>query len=77
MKWVGVRRSTQAFDFELSLTEETQRATGKDNLDTSDLRSLRKMFLLLDEWDRAIQDGFPGKRDSSEACEIAVDTKMG
>ena len=30
---------------------------------------------LLDEWDRAIQDGSPGRRDSSEECEIAVDTK--
>jgi len=66
-------RCTQTLD--LSLTEEMQRATGRENLDSADLRSLRQMVLLLDEWDRAIQDGSPGRRDSSEECEIAVDTK--
>lgn len=77
MKWVGVRRSMQAFDFDLSLTEEMQGATGRENLDSADLHSLRKMFLLLDEWDRAIQDGSLRTRDSSEEGEIAVDTKTG
>jgi len=66
-------RSTPTFD--LSLTEEMQQATGRENRDTADLHSLRSMFLLLDEWDRAIQGGSPGKRDSLEECEIAVDTK--
>jgi len=70
-----VTRSAQTFD--LSLTEDMQRATGRDNLDTADFRSLRKMFLLLDEWDRGIQDGSAGRQDSSEECEIAVDTKTG
>jgi hypothetical protein len=65
-------RPTQTI--ELPLAEETQGATGGENLDTTDLRSLRKMFLLLDEWDRAMQDAPQETQNPSEECEIAVDT---
>jgi hypothetical protein len=65
-------RPTQTI--ELPLTEEMQETTGREKLDTADLRSLRKMFLLLDEWDRAMQEAPHGTQNSSEECEIAVDT---
>lgn len=66
-------RSTQ--EFELPLTEEKQETTGRATLDAAAIRSLRSMFLLLDEWDRKL----PTERtdeNSSKPCEILVDTKI-
>lgn len=60
--------------FELPLTEEKQETTGGTTLDAAAICSLRSMFLLLDEWDRALQERKTG--NSSEECEIAVDTKI-
>ncbi len=64
-------RSTQTF--ELPLTQERQETTEGATLDASSIRSLRSMFLLLDDWDRAL----PRKNaeNSPEECEISVDTK--
>ena len=59
---------------ELPLTEEKQETTGGATLDASSIRSLRSMFLLLDEWDRALQGR--KTRDSSDECEISIDTKI-
>lgn len=67
--------TTQTFD--LSLTEERQDTTGGETLDTAGLRSLRSMFLLLDEWDRAMQDSPHGAQNSCEEYEITVDTGTG
>jgi hypothetical protein len=44
-------------------------------LDVADLRSLHQMFLLLDEWDRAMAINPSSTQKSSEKCEIAVDRK--
>jgi len=49
--------------FELPLNEEKQETTGGATLDAASIRSLRSMFLLLDEWDRASQSN--QKEDSS------------
>ncbi|MHB8412316.1 MAG: hypothetical protein ACYDDI_10270 [Candidatus Acidiferrales bacterium] len=65
-------RTTQTF--ELPLTEERQETTEGATLDAPSIRSLRSMFLLLDEWDRALQGR--KTRDSSEECEISIDTKI-
>ncbi|MGH7743984.1 MAG: hypothetical protein ACREQ5_04090 [Candidatus Dormibacteria bacterium] len=64
-------RATQTF--ELPLTEERQETTGAATLDAAAIRSLRSMFLLLDDWDRAQQR--KNTENSSEECQIAVDTK--
>lgn len=58
--------------FELPLAEEKQEITGEAALDADSIRSLRSMFLLLDEWDRQLQAGKTDK--SSEECEILIDT---
>ncbi|MHB8486274.1 MAG: hypothetical protein ACYDCM_11205 [Candidatus Acidiferrales bacterium] len=60
--------------FELPLTEEKQETTGGTSLDAVAIGSLRSMFLLLDEWDRALESG--KTENSSEECEILVDTKI-
>ncbi len=60
--------------FELPLTEEEQETTGAVTLDASAVCSLRSMFLLLDEWDRALQGA--KTENSSEECEISIDTKI-
>jgi len=65
-------RTTQTF--ELPLTEEGQETTEEATLDASSIRSLRSMFLLLDEWDRALESG--KTENSSEECEISIDTKI-
>jgi hypothetical protein len=65
-------RTTQTV--ELPLTEEQQETTGGATLDASSIRSLRSMFLLLDEWDRKLQRR--KTKNSSEECEIAIDTKI-
>ncbi|MGH9711378.1 MAG: hypothetical protein ACRD37_12610 [Candidatus Acidiferrales bacterium] len=64
-------RTTQTF--ELPLTEEKQETTGEATLDAASIHSLRGMFLLLDDWDRRLQK--KNAANSSEECEIAVDTK--
>ncbi len=60
--------------FELPLTEERQETTEGATLDASSIRSLRSMFLLLDEWDQALQKASAAGK-SSEGCEISIDTK--
>ncbi len=57
------------------LAEEMQETTGGAALDAAALRSLHGMFLLLDEWDRAMRDGCPESQNSPEECEIVIDTK--
>ncbi|MGI0085642.1 MAG: hypothetical protein ACREBQ_11225 [Nitrososphaerales archaeon] len=64
-------RATQTF--ELPLTEERQETTAGATLDSAAICSLRSMFLLLDDWDRALHR--KNTENSSEQCEIAVDTK--
>lgn len=59
--------------FELSLTEESQKATEGATLDPDSIRALRSLFLLLDEWDRALHNKKP--ENSFEECEILIDTK--
>lgn len=63
-------RTTQTFD--LPLTEEKQETTGEAALDADSIRSLRSMFLLLDEWDRQLQVVRIEK--PSKDCEISIDT---
>ncbi|HKV79533.1 MAG TPA: hypothetical protein VJP02_15395 [Candidatus Sulfotelmatobacter sp.] len=65
------RHATQTF--ELPLTEERQETTGGATLDAASIRSLRSMFLLLDDWDRELHKKKAG--NSSEECEILIDTK--
>jgi hypothetical protein len=57
---------------ELPLTEEKQETTGGATLDAAAIGSLHSMFLLLDEWDRALHR--KKKEISSEECEIPIDT---
>ena len=59
--------------FELSLREEKQETTAKTRLDPASIRALRGMFLLLDEWDRALQNSKTGH--SPEEHEILIDSK--
>ena len=66
-------RTTQTF--ELPLTEEKQETTGGAMLDAASICSLRSMFLLLDEWDRKLHKEKTNE-NSSEQCEITVDTKV-
>ncbi|HEV3481442.1 MAG TPA: hypothetical protein VGR97_03850 [Candidatus Acidoferrales bacterium] len=66
-------RTTQTF--ELPLTEEQQQTTGGATLDAASIRSLRSMFLLLDEWDRKLSTERTDE-NSSRQCEILVDTKI-
>jgi len=65
-------RTTQTL--ELPLTEERQETTEGATLDAPSIRSLRSMFLLLDQWDRELERRKAEK--SSEECEIAIDTKI-
>ena len=57
------------------LAEQRQETTGAAALDAAALRSLHGMFLLLDEWDRATRDACPKSQNSTEQCEITIDTK--
>jgi|SRR5579859_1369493 len=59
---------------QLPLTEEKQETTGGASLDAAAIGSLRSMFLLLDEWDRKLQRR--KTKNSSEKCEISIDTKI-
>lgn len=43
-----------AHEVELALTDKNQGTTGGESLDSTALRSLRNMFLLLDQWDRTM-----------------------
>ena len=61
--------------FELPLAEEKQETTGGATLDAAAIGSLRCMFLLLDEWDRKLHTEKTNE-NSSEQCEILVDTKI-
>jgi len=67
------QQSRKAQTFELPLTDEEQETTGGATLDATAICSLRSMFLLLDEWDRAL----PTRQteNSSRECEISIDTK--
>jgi hypothetical protein len=68
------QKAATTHTFELPLIEEKQETTGGATLDAAAVCSLRNMFLLLDEWDQALQKASaPGK--SSEGCEIPIDTK--
>lgn len=55
------------------LAGETQGTTGETTLDDEAVRSLQSMFLLLDEWDRAMQCDCPENPNSPEEWENAVD----
>lgn len=59
--------------FELSLAEESQKPTERPTLDPDSLRSVRSLFLLLDEWDRALEHR--KTENPSEECEILIDTE--
>ena len=69
---------------EVACTSETQERTPIELpkstpqevvLDVADLRSLRQMFLLLDEWDRVMAINPSSTQKSSQKCEISVDRK--
>jgi hypothetical protein len=51
---------------------ERQETTEGSALDDAALRSLRDLFLLLDEWDRAAQEG---TQDFPKEADISVDLK--
>lgn len=62
--------------FELPWIEGKQDSTKGVTLDAASIRSLRSMFLLLDEWDRAGQrTQMQQKHPSEEHTEISLDTK--
>jgi hypothetical protein len=67
-------QATTSPSIELPLTQEPQRTTGGEALSRAALASLRSMFLLLDEWDHAMQSRSGETQNSSESSEIAVDT---
>lgn len=60
----------KAQTFELPLTEEQQETTAGTALDAASIRSLRSMFLLLNEWDRALQSS--QKEGSSGEINIEI-----
>jgi len=60
--------------FEIPLNNERQETTEGATLDAASVRSIRSMFLLLDEWDHALQSRKKG--NSSEECEISIDSKI-
>ncbi len=63
----------QATTFDLPLGDAADAATGGATLDAAALWSLRRMFLLLDEWDRRNQHT---ARDFSEKCVTVLDTEI-
>ncbi|MGA8621022.1 MAG: hypothetical protein WB660_21160 [Candidatus Sulfotelmatobacter sp.] len=63
----------QVTTFDLPLTHAAEAATGGEALDAAALRSLRGMFLLLDEWDCRNQHT---ARDSSEEYVAVLDTEI-
>lgn len=58
---------------ELPLTETKQETTEGTTLDPASIRSLRSMFLLLDEWDHPSEER--KSNNSSESYEISIDSK--
>jgi len=63
----------QVTTFDLPLTHAADAATGGKTLDAAALCALRRMFLLLDEWDRRNQRT---ARNSSEECVTVLDTEI-
>ncbi len=63
----------QATTFDLPLGDAADAATGGKTLDAAALDALRRMFLLLDEWDRRNQQT---ARDSSEKYVTVLDTEI-
>lgn len=63
----------QVTTFDLPLGDAADAATGGTTLDAAALWSLRRMFLLLDEWDRRNQQT---AQDSSEECVTVLDTEI-
>jgi hypothetical protein len=63
----------QTTTFDLPLNDAAEAATGGTTLDAAALWSLRRMFLLLDEWDRLNQHT---ARDFSEECVTVLDTEI-
>ena len=65
--------SSQATTFDLPLDEAADAATGGKALDDAALWSLRRMFLLLDEWDRRNQQT---AQEPFEEYVTVVDTEI-
>jgi hypothetical protein len=63
----------QVTTFELPLSDAADEATGGNTLDAAALCALRRMFLLLDEWDHRNQQT---AQDSSDAYMTVLDTKI-
>jgi len=63
----------QVTTFDLPLGDAADAATGEETLDAAALWSLRRMFLLLDEWDHRNQQT---AQDSSEECVTVLDTEI-
>jgi hypothetical protein len=63
----------QVTTFDLPLRDAADAATGGKTLDAAALCALRRMFLLLDEWDHRNQHT---ARDSSEECVTVLDTEI-
>jgi hypothetical protein len=63
----------QVTTFDLPLSDAADAATGGKTLDAVALCALRRMFLLLDEWDHRNQQT---AQDSSEECVTVLDTEI-
>jgi hypothetical protein len=63
----------QVTTFDLPLSDAADAATGGKTLDAAALCALRRMFLLLDEWDRRSQQT---ARGSSETYVTVLDTEI-
>lgn len=63
----------QVTTFDLPLGDAADAATGGTTLDAAALWSLRRMFLLLDEWDRRNRQT---AQDFSEECVTVLDTEI-
>src|SRR5271168_80204 len=57
-------RAAQTFD--LPLVEEKQETTGGEALNATAISSLRKMFLLLDDWDRNLREKKTAEKSSQK-----------
>lgn len=65
----SLSRDKTVHEIELPLNDEKQGTTGGESLDFAALCQLRNMFLLLDEWDRTMQEVSDQFHESSESCE--------
>jgi hypothetical protein len=63
----------QVTTFEIPLSDAADAATGGETLDATALCALRRMFLLLDEWDRRNQQT---PQDSFEEYVTVLDTEI-